>query len=84
MYVKSAAPIGYASYEKEKLATVKWERWGRSRWFAWWYFSISAGFLLLAIYFYLRSGNLGLAALRLIISVAFAVLGYLQLRILSK
>jgi hypothetical protein len=59
----------------------KWPRWGRSRWFAWWYFSISVGFLFLAIYFWLRGGSLLPGILRLIISFSFAVLGWLQLKV---
>ena len=59
-------------------------RWGRSRWYAWWYFSISVGFLLLAVYFGLRGGSGVLVALRLVIAIAFAVLGWLQLRMTSK
>jgi hypothetical protein len=51
---------------------------------AWWYFSISAGFLLLAIYFYIRDGSAGSLALRLGISAAFAALGYMQLRMPPK
>ncbi len=54
--------------------------WPRSRWFAWWYFAIAAGFLLLAVYYYLRGGSPLLIALRCVIAVAFAVLGYIQLR----
>jgi hypothetical protein len=59
-------------------------RWGKSRWFAWWYFSIAVGFLLLAIYFWLRGGSLLPGVLRIIIAVAFAVLGWLQLQMTGK
>ncbi len=53
-------------------------RWQESPWFAWWYFAISAGFFLLAIYYCLRGGRPLLIALRCVIAVAFAALGYLQ------
>jgi hypothetical protein len=59
-------------------------RWGKSRWFAWWYFSIAVGFLLLAIYFWLRGGSLLPGVLRIIIAFAFAVLGWLQLQMTGK
>jgi len=62
---------------------LKLKRCGRSRWFAWWYFCISLGFLLLAIHFYLRGGGPGTFALRLVISISFAVLGYMQLKMAS-
>jgi len=52
----------------------------RSRWFGWWYLSIAAGFLLLAIQRYLTGERPLLITLRLIIAAGFAALGYLELR----
>jgi hypothetical protein len=63
---------------------LKFEGWARSRGLALWYFSISAGFLMLAVYFYLRDASAGTLALRLAISVAFAALGYMQLKMPPK
>ena len=63
---------------------MKFEGWARSRGLAWWYFSISAGFLMLAIYFYMRDESAGSLALRLGISVAFAALGFVQLKMPRK
>ncbi len=54
------------------------DRRQRSVWFAWWYFAISAGFLLLAVYYYLHGGRPLLIVLRCVIAGSFAVLGYLQ------
>jgi len=84
--VPSEVPgMGYAGIERRPSEVdVRFERRGRSRGYAWWYFSISASFLLLAIYFYMRGGSTGPLALRLVISVAFAALGYMQLKSASK
>ena len=52
----------------------------RSRWFAWWYFAIALGFLLLAINKALTGEKTWLIALRLVIALGFAALGYAELR----
>ena len=51
-----------------------------SRWIAYWYLSISIGFLLLAIYNALIGGKLWLIGVRLIIAAGFALLGWMDLR----
>jgi hypothetical protein len=53
----------------------------RSQWFALWYFSISLGFVLLAIRSYLIGGKPAWVVLRLVIAAAFALLGYVELRL---
>ena len=67
-----------------KLPKDAFSRWGKSRWFAWWYFSIAIGFFLLAVYFWLRGGSLLPGVLRIIIAIAFTVLGWLQLQMTKK
>jgi len=52
----------------------------RSRWFAWWYFAIALGFLLLAINKALTGEKAWLIALRSVIALGFAALGYAELR----
>jgi hypothetical protein len=52
----------------------------RSRWFAWWYAAIAAGFVLLAARSLLVGDRPALVALRLIISVGFAALAWAQFR----
>jgi hypothetical protein len=52
----------------------------RSKLFGWWYVTIGAGFLLLAINRILLGGSGWLIALRLVISAGFLLLGYLELR----
>jgi hypothetical protein len=47
----------------------------RARLFAWWYFSIAAGFLLLDIKAWLAGERIWLIALRLGISLGFLALG---------
>jgi hypothetical protein len=51
----------------------------RSTLFGWWYVTIGAGFLLLAINRVLLGGSGWLILLRLLISVGFFLLGYLEL-----
>jgi hypothetical protein len=51
-----------------------------ARWFAWWYFTIAAGFLLLAIRRILLGEETWLIGLRLVIAAGFALLGYWQYR----
>lgn len=51
-----------------------------SRWIAYWYLSIAAGFLLLAIYNGLIGGKLWLVGIRLVIACGFAFLGWMDLR----
>lgn len=52
----------------------------KARWFAWWYFSIAAGFALLAIYRLMIGERYWLVGLRLLIAVGFSFLGYWQYR----
>ncbi|MBZ5594911.1 MAG: hypothetical protein LAP39_21925 [Acidobacteriia bacterium] len=52
----------------------------RSRWFAWWYFTIALGFVLLAINRALVGEKVWLIALRFVIAAGFAALGYVELR----
>jgi hypothetical protein len=51
-----------------------------TRWFAWWYFTIAAGFLLLAIRRIMLGEKAWLIGLRLVIAAGFALLGYWQYR----
>jgi hypothetical protein len=51
----------------------------RSTLFGWWYVTIGAGFLLLAINRILFGGSAWLIALRLLISAGFFLLGYVEL-----
>lgn len=50
------------------------------RWFAWWYVSIGAGFVLLAVHRWLIGESGWLIALRLVIAAGFFVLGWMELR----
>lgn len=52
----------------------------RTRLFAWWYFAISAGFLLLGINRWLLGERLVLVLLRFLIAIGFLVLGLLTWR----
>ena len=52
----------------------------RSRWFAWWYVTISAGYLLLALHRFLHGERPWLIALRVVISAGFATLAALEFR----
>ena len=52
----------------------------RTKLFAWWYFSIGAGFLLLAVNRRLLGERRALILLRLAISGGFFVLGWFTLR----
>lgn len=47
--------------------------------FGWWYVSIGAGFLLLAVNRWLIGDTAGLVALRAGIAAGFFILGYLEL-----
>jgi len=49
----------------------------RARLFAWWYFTIAAGFMLLGINRWLLGERLWLVFLRFAIAAGFLVLGYL-------
>ena len=48
----------------------------RRLWYAYWYFAIALGFLLLAIRYWLVGERPWLVALRVVIAAAFAALGY--------
>jgi hypothetical protein len=52
----------------------------RSRWYAWWYFSIALGFVLLAVNRALAGERVWLIALRFVIAAGFAALGYMEIR----
>jgi hypothetical protein len=52
----------------------------RSRWFAWWYFTIALGFVLLAVNRALAGEKAWLIVLRFVIAAGFAALGYAELR----
>jgi hypothetical protein len=53
---------------------------GKLRWYAWWYFAIGAGFVLLAIQRFLQGERSWLVPLRVIIAGGFVLLGYWQHR----
>ena len=52
----------------------------RTKLFAWWYFAIAAGFVLLAINRLLVGERMWLIILRFAIAVGFLLLGYATLR----
>jgi hypothetical protein len=52
----------------------------RTKLFAWWYFAIAAGFVLLAINRWLVGESMWLIILRLAIALGFLLLGYATLR----
>ncbi len=52
----------------------------RSRLYAWWYFTIAAGFLLLDINRWLLGERAQLLILRLVIAAGFLLLGYVTWR----
>jgi hypothetical protein len=52
----------------------------RTKLFAWWYFAIAAGFVLLAINRWLVGERMWLIVLRLAIAAGFLLLGYATLR----
>ena len=54
-------------------------RFSRSRLYAWWYFAIALGFLLLAINRWVVGEKTWMIVLRLLIAAGFAILGYIQL-----
>ena len=56
----------------------------RARLFAWWYFAIAAGFVLLAINRMLMHERVWLIVLRLGIAVGFLLLGWATLRSAPK
>jgi hypothetical protein len=56
------------------------EKGFRTRLFAWWYFAIAAGFLLLGINRWLLGERMWLVVLRFGIAAGFLVLGYLTWR----
>jgi hypothetical protein len=53
-------------------------RGGRFRWFGWWYAAIAAGFALLAINRALVGEKLWLVGVRVVISLGFALLAYME------
>ena len=56
----------------------------RSRFYAWWYFAIALGFLLLAVNRMLMGEKMWLIVLRVVIAAGFAALGYIELRAHSR
>jgi hypothetical protein len=52
----------------------------RTRLFAWWYFAIAAGFVLLAINRWMLGERMTLIVLRLVIAAGFLILGVLTWR----
>jgi hypothetical protein len=52
----------------------------RTRIFAWWYFAIAAGFVLLGVNRWLLGERLSLVALRFLIAAGFLILGCLTWR----
>ena len=52
----------------------------RTKIYAWWYFSIAAGFLLLAVQRWLLGERLALIWLRVAISAGFFLLGWMTMR----
>ncbi len=53
----------------------------RTRLFAWWYFAIAAGFVLLAINRWMLGERITLILLRLLIALGFLILGVLTWRL---
>jgi hypothetical protein len=51
-----------------------------SRFYAWWYFSLAAGFLLLALHKALTGERPWLIGIRILIAVGFAAFGYAEVR----
>lgn len=54
------------------------------RLYAWWYFAIALGFLLLAINRMMFGEKPWLIVLRIVIAAGFAALGYMELRTHSR
>ena len=52
----------------------------QSKQWGWWYLSIALGFLLLAVVHVLQGAGVGAVALRIAVSVGFALLGWMQFR----
>jgi tetrahydromethanopterin S-methyltransferase subunit C len=52
----------------------------RPAWFAWWYVSIAAGFLLLAIRAVIVGGWTWLIVVRIVIALGFAGLAWAEMR----
>ena len=52
----------------------------KRRWYAYWYFSIALGFLLLAVRYSILGERPWLVSLRVVIALAFALLGYCEWR----
>ena len=52
----------------------------RTRLFAWWYFAIAAGFVLLAINRWMLGERIALILLRFLIALGFLILGVLTWR----
>ena len=61
--------LGYVTSVKNPL---------RSRMFAWWYFTIAGGFLLLAINRWLLGQRAGLVLAQFVASAAFVLFGWLS------
>jgi hypothetical protein len=56
----------------------------RSAWFAWWYVSIAAGFLLLAIRAQIVGGWTPAIIVRIAIALGFAGLAWAEMRRISR
>jgi hypothetical protein len=56
----------------------------RFRWFAWWYLTISLGFVLLAVNRAIAGEKAWLIGIRLIISAGFAVLALMEFKAKDK
>lgn len=52
----------------------------QSKYWGWWYVSISLGFLLLAIVNTMRGARLAATVIRIVIAIGFALLGWMQFR----
>ncbi len=52
----------------------------QSKHWAWWYLSIGAGFLMLAVVYLLRGARLAAVVLRVAVAIGFALLGWMQFR----
>ena len=50
----------------------------QSKHWAWWYLSISVGFILLNVVWLMRNGNMWAIIVRAIISLGFAALAWMQ------
>ena len=58
----------------------EWVRWFESKRWGWWYLSIGAGYLLLAVVHAMQRAAWTDVALRIGVAAGFALLGWMQMR----